>query len=325
MIGQAKQNLKYTQSQILSAPAKLNLRLKIEGRRADGYHLLSMLNVSLALADELSFSIAPSNSPVVELELEFANEWLAKRDAHLLDQLQDNLVVRAASAFLKEYAPNYALQIKLRKFIPCGSGLAGGSSDAAALLKALAALFHLEQKELLALACELGADLPFFFSAGLAQVSGIGETLTELEWRDELRIPVVLILNAAQIPTQKVFAVERQRGLSYESDHALEAVNSSNLKEHLPMLLSNDLTYAAQSLCAALQELSSDLDRIPGVLYCMSGSGSTLFALSPDLAAFQPQILETLCALEKQHACKVIETQFSPISSYKSAITLFQK
>src|SRR5699024_4025905 len=154
----------------VKAPAKLNLFLHITGRRDDGYHLLQSLFVPIAIYDSLVFKQNGSGRV---------------RRLNAIDGIDedDDLVVKAAR-LLKEYAskPELGVDIELHKVIPSGAGLGGGSSDAASTLLALSKLWdlHLSAEELLPLALQLGADVPFFLEAEPAIVEGIGERITKL-------------------------------------------------------------------------------------------------------------------------------------------------
>ena len=152
------------------APAKLNLCLHIVGRRADGYHLLQSAMQLIDLADELRFYERPAG--VIE------------RIAGPADvPAESDLVVRAARA-LAGRAAHAGVGIELRKRIPIGGGLGGGSSDAATVLVALNRLWglHLPVDELAALGLQLGADVPFFVRGRAAWAEGVGEVLTPQDW-----------------------------------------------------------------------------------------------------------------------------------------------
>jgi 4-diphosphocytidyl-2C-methyl-D-erythritol kinase len=143
------------------AYAKLNLVLRVVGRREDGYHLLQSLFCAVDLADEIILEAIPRG---VEL--------LAPPD---LGPPQQNLAYRAAQALLGSAGPG--VRIHLRKRIPVGAGLGGGSSDAAAVLAGLNFLFELGKTvdELRELGAKLGADVPFFLGKSPAWVEGIGD------------------------------------------------------------------------------------------------------------------------------------------------------
>jgi 4-diphosphocytidyl-2-C-methyl-D-erythritol kinase len=156
----------------IKAPAKLNLRLKITGRRKDGYHELSSIMVPISLFDLLELR-------VVSCGIALQCEGIA------VPADETNLVHRAARAFLVRAEIRNGVTIKLVKKIPVAAGMGGGSSDAAATLLALNRIWPraLPPRELHRIALDLGADVPFFLECKPALASGIGEILEPLaEW-----------------------------------------------------------------------------------------------------------------------------------------------
>ena len=154
----------------LPAPAKLNLMLHITGRRADGYHELQTLFQFLDYGDELSF--APREDGEIRLQTEVANV------AH-----DSNLIVKAARALKAQSGCPLGVDIWLKKILPMGGGIGGGSSDAATTLLGLNHLWELDWDEdrLAALGLTLGADVPVFVRGHAAFAEGIGELLTPVD------------------------------------------------------------------------------------------------------------------------------------------------
>lgn len=152
------------------APAKLNLFLHVVGRRADGYHQLQSVFRFIDLCDRLDFERTPDGG--------------IQRDGGGLAGLpaEQDLVLRAARALQQATGTGYGARIRYRKAIPAGSGLGGGSSDAATTLIALNRLWNtgLRRADLLRLALPLGADVPIFIFGRSAFAQGIGEDLTAL-------------------------------------------------------------------------------------------------------------------------------------------------
>ncbi len=184
----------------LCAPAKINLGLKILGRRSDGYHELESVFVPLSLADELEIEVAPASKTQIELEVLRARDTQICVDAVPRDAR--NLAFRAAQRFLDAAQVSAHLQLTLVKKIPAAAGLGGGSSDAAAVLRGLATIFPdaFSGEELAKLALGLGADLPFFLDPRPALVTGIGEKIAPLdllpEWTLLLANPGVPLATA---------------------------------------------------------------------------------------------------------------------------------
>jgi len=150
------------------APAKLNLFLRVIGRRADGYHELQTGFVAIGLADSLDF--------------ELLDDVRIERRGDLTGPPENDLVVRAAHLLKQQSRSRQGVKIDLRKRIPTGGGLGGGSSDAATTLLALNRLWrlHWERARLAELALQLGADVPFFLQPGPALGEGVGERLRPL-------------------------------------------------------------------------------------------------------------------------------------------------
>ena len=152
----------------LPAPAKLNLFLHVRGRRPDGYHELQSVVVPTSLADSLDFMRRADGR--------------IERDGDVIGEVPRDLALRAAQLLQQAAGTPLGATITVRKRIPAGSGMGGGSSDAATTLLALNRLWSLDwpREQLLPLAGQLGADVPFFLGAGPAFVEGIGERSTAL-------------------------------------------------------------------------------------------------------------------------------------------------
>jgi 4-diphosphocytidyl-2-C-methyl-D-erythritol kinase len=158
----------------IRAPAKINLSLRVVGKRRDGYHLLDTVMVPVSLYDEIEISRRKSNQRRKGL--------IVTCDHPLVPSGKRNLVYRAAALVLGKRARREPVHIHIDKKIPVGAGLGGGSSDAAATLLGLNRLFRLKKtrRELLAMAASLGADVPFFIRGRPARARGIGDELTPL-------------------------------------------------------------------------------------------------------------------------------------------------
>ena len=255
------------------APAKINLGLRIVGVRPDGYHELDSLFLPLDLADIVEVRSADSAHNEVLLQV----DGIAPNDA-------SNLAVRAAEAFAKAAGTPLRTEIELTKRTPMAAGLGGGSSDAAAVLRALAELHRgrVSTSELTRLALSLGADVPFFLDPRPTRVRGIGEQLEPVAGLPSLAL--VLANPGAPVPTAE----------AYRAYDALGAKPSAGLVE-LPDLsgpasdalvpwLENDLEPAAIRLCPAVARIRQALTRAGAVAVGLSGSGATLYGVCRDLA-----------------------------------------
>ena len=163
----------------LFAPAKINLSFKILRRREDGFHEIETLMAPISLGDELT--IEPNDSGA---GLSFSS------DDPTLPAGEENLVVRAARRFFAEIREEPRVRITLRKKIPHGAGLGGGSSDAASTLLGLNELYdgRLASPRLTSLAAEIGSDAPFFLARGAARCRGRGEIVEPVGSLPELSL-----------------------------------------------------------------------------------------------------------------------------------------
>ena len=174
------------------APAKLNRFLHITGRRADGFHNLQTIFQFIDFCDELDFTLRDDG----EITLLNAVEGVAD---------QDNLVVRAAMLLQQHSGTQTGVDIAIRKILPMGGGLGGGSSDAATVLVALNQLWQtgLSQQALMQLGLQLGADVPVFVHARAVWAEGVGEKFTDVAL-DEAWFCV--IVPAVNVATAAIFA-----------------------------------------------------------------------------------------------------------------------
>ena len=248
------------------APAKLNLGLRVLRRRADGYHDLASVFVPLDLADAIDLEI--SNAAQSEVTLALAGEIAGvPADA-------SNLALRAASEFLAAAGLARAVHLRVIKRIPVAAGLGGGSSDAGAVLRVLAASFPaaLSPPALAQLALRLGADVPYFLAPRPARVGGIGERSEPLAGFPALAC--VLVNPGVPLSTASVFAAFDARPIP-----ARQAFDPE-----LGLDLANDLEPAAERLCPAIIPLREQLRALGARAVGLSGSGPTLFGIFRDVA-----------------------------------------
>ena len=173
------------------APAKLNLMLRITGRRDDGYHLLQRVFQFIDLADRLRFRVRTDGA-------------VRRVSAHPGVPAANDLVVRAARLLQSECGQGSGVDIHLDKRVPMGAGLGGGSSDAATTLVALNRLWDcgLDRADLMRLGLRLGADVPIFVHGRAAWAEGVGESLTDVE--PPLSV-YLLLVPPTHVDTGKVF------------------------------------------------------------------------------------------------------------------------
>lgn len=233
------------------APAKVNLTLHVTGQRGDGYHLLDSLVVFADIGDHLSLTPGP------ELSLTVTGPFAAGVPAD-----DRNLVWRAA------VLAGWNGAIQLEKNLPHGGGIGGGSSDAAATLRALGA----DQD-----AIPLGADVPVCLAARATRMSGIGETLVPV--KDAPQWPAVLVNPGHHVPTPQVF-----KALQDKTQAPMTVLPPKGGDDGLWLnwlhQQRNDLEAPAIALCPVIPQVKEALNTCSGAtLVRMSGSGSTCFAL----------------------------------------------
>jgi 4-diphosphocytidyl-2-C-methyl-D-erythritol kinase len=173
------------------APAKLNLFLHVVGRRADGYHLLQTIFQFLDYSDQLGFSVRTDGQ-------------LLRRSNYSAIEPQNDLVIRAAKALKAETGCDFGVEISVRKRLPMGGGLGGGSSNAATTLVALNRIWSLglSTDRLAQIGLTLGADVPVFVRGHAAWAEGVGELLTDFEPEEYWYL---VISPDCHVPTADIF------------------------------------------------------------------------------------------------------------------------
>jgi 4-diphosphocytidyl-2-C-methyl-D-erythritol kinase len=247
---------------ILHAPAKVNLSLRVLGKRDDGFHEIDTLMVKIpSLADQLEFRDA--------------TEFKFSCDDPSVPSDERNLVVQALRAYEAAAGITVRHEIFLRKSIPHGAGLGGGSSDAACTLLGLNRLhnFRLNVETLHQLAASLGSDIPFFLSAGASRCTGRGEIIQAVPSPPPFKI--LLLKPAFSVPTPDAYG---------RFQHAVEIPGISYAPQivgGIPIV--NDLerpVFGKHRFLAELKQWLLQRHETQAVL--MSGSGSTLFAILHD-------------------------------------------
>ncbi len=248
----------------VKSPAKLNLILKITGKRPDGYHSIETIMQEISLSDTLE--INANKEGQINLTLE---------GIHIPGNIHDNLVYKAAQLFFaqaKINIENNGINIKLIKKIPCGSGMGGGSSNAVATLIGLNHFFNtpLANHQLIELASVLGSDTVFFLYGGRCHCSGRGEIVHQLDNNEPTS--VLLFVPSFSISTAQVF---KNFTLTTQSD-------PKTAPYHL-----NDLEAAAFKVSPELLKIKSSLKELSQFEWSLTGSGSTYFCLLPSQEKFK--------------------------------------
>ncbi|HEY3347156.1 MAG TPA: 4-(cytidine 5'-diphospho)-2-C-methyl-D-erythritol kinase [Nitrospirota bacterium] len=253
----------------IKAPAKVNLLLRVIGKRPDGYHELQSIMQALELADELTLERIPG--PGITLTCDSPEVPLGPA----------NLVWKAADAVMREAGIAEGVRIHLVKNTPTAAGMGGGSSDAAATLKGMVLLFGLDipDARLRQIALGLGADVPFFLSWPCAMAEGVGEVLTELSPPDETFI--VAVNPGFPVSTGWVFS-----SLTFELTNTYNGIRLSHSgglsgkdARTVAPYLRNDLERVTAVKYPQINEIKGRLVEFGAFGALMSGSGPTVFGV----------------------------------------------
>lgn len=250
----------------VKAYGKVNLTLDVQGRRADGYHLLSSVMQSISLADTITLQKAPQGITI-------------QSDHPLVPNDQDNICWRAAQAFLSQSGIATGVKIELTKAIPVAAGLGGGSADAAAVLYGLNQLYgtDLSLGKLQTIGLTIGADVPFCLQGGTCLVEGIGEVVTPVEPFPQTNI--VLVKPEASVSTAEIYKKLDSSSHGGTSTRRLLAFLQGDQSVSLDSVLENALESVTETLVPAVTLWKSRLREHGAVASLMSGSGPTVFGL----------------------------------------------
>ncbi|MBA2430666.1 MAG: 4-(cytidine 5'-diphospho)-2-C-methyl-D-erythritol kinase [Chthoniobacterales bacterium] len=251
----------------LRAPAKINLSFRILRRREDSFHEIETLMAPLSLADEITLQRLEASGSV-----EFSC------DDPTVPAGDDNLVVRAARAFFAATGRGEGVRIELRKRIPHGAGLGGGSSDAATVLLGLHRLFEpkLPREKLVELAAALGSDVPFFLYESVAFCRGRGELVEPVPAFPAL--PLLLLKPPFGVPTPWAYS-------RWRDSQELSGIRYTP-QQWEGLTFANDLERPVFEKHLFLAHMKTWLLAQPEIAVAlMSGSGSTMFAVLRDKAA----------------------------------------
>lgn len=258
---------------LLTAPAKINLTLRVLGRQADGYHRLDSFVAFADIGDRLT--LAAASATALHTTGPFADA--------LDTEAGSNLVLQALDILERTSGRPLPTQMTLQKNLPVAAGLGGGSADAAAALRGLNALYRLgfSADDLAALAASLGADVPVCLASAPAQMRGIGHELTRLP--DLPALDVVLVNPRRALPTGPVFQALQS---DVCPDEALLSSMPPSFADAAAVLaycadIGNDLQGPASGLVSEIDACIDALQRCGASHAAMSGSGATCFGLVP--------------------------------------------
>ena len=255
-------------SVIVSTPAKINWTLDILSVDERGYHILDMLMQRITLFDTVTVTKKEEN-----ISLSSSQFWLPTDEK--------NTAYKSAMKFFEKTGIKGGCEIYIKKNIPSGAGLAGGSADAAAVFKGLNALYNypLSEDELASLAVSVGADVPFMLKSGLYRAGGIGEKLEKLT--SDKPMPLLLVMNKRQsASTKKVYGLYDEIGSKQKPDTEgfIDALKNRDY-EKMRLCGGNVLTERAIEIAPAMEENLERLKKHNAEFVSMTGSGSVTFGV----------------------------------------------
>lgn len=256
---------------ILRAPAKINLGLDVLRKREDGYHEVKMVMQTVAMFDTVEVTERKEGGITLETNRSF------------LPTNENNLAYKAAALLMNEFNVTAGLHIRLQKFIPVAAGLAGGSSDAAAVLIGVNRLFGLglTQKELMERGRKIGADVPYCILGGTALAEGIGEILTPLPAIPDCSI--LLAKPSFSVSTREIYQALRSNELTDhpDIDGMTAAIRAGDL-DGIVRRCDNVLERVTAPRFPVIGELEREMLSFGAFASIMSGSGPTVFGIFPD-------------------------------------------
>ena len=257
----------------LKALAKINLGLDVLRRREDGYHEVKMIMQTIGLHDDLE--IRKTKTPGIQV----------KTNLYYLPTNENNLVYKAAKLLMDEFGIRDGVEIKMKKFIPVAAGMAGGSSDAAAVLFGVNKMFGLglSKQELMERGVRLGADVPYCIMAKTALSEGIGEVLTEVAPLPDCF--VVVAKPTISVSTKMVYENLHANELQHHPDVAgmVDALKQGDLSG-VASRMENVLETVTTKLYPQIEEIKQTMKESGAENAIMSGSGPTVFGLYTEKA-----------------------------------------
>lgn len=260
------------------AHGKINLALDVLGRRDNGYHDVRMIMQSVGLYDNVEITnLGPSASGKPEIDIETNLRYLPNNE--------NNLAYKAAMLLMEEFYVARHISIRIKKLIPVAAGMAGGSADAAAVLKGVNKLFglSLSNEELKKRGVSLGADIPYCIDGGTALSEGIGEILTPLPPMPQCII--LLVKPPINVSTKLVYEKLDSKEIEYhpDIDGMIDAIKAGDL-HGMASKLGNVLQTVTESEYPIITEIKDKMLEMGALNSMMSGSGPTVFGIFNDRA-----------------------------------------
>lgn len=285
----------------LKAYGKINLGLDVVRRREDGYHEVRMIMQTVRVYDAIELNRTEEEGIRLSTNL------------YYLPDNENNLGYRAAKLLMDEFGIRDGVEIKMKKFIPVAAGMAGGSSDAAAVLFGVNKMFGLglSKQELMERGVRLGADVPYCIMRGTALSEGIGEILTPLPPMPQCR--VLIAKPAVSVSTKHVYESLNLPSLGAEAHPDIDAMRAAIEKKDLSGVVSqlgNVLETVTIPENPVIQTLKDKMMEMGADGSLMSGSGPTVFSLFTNQTAAQAAYEELRYGSSQDLAKQVYLTSF---------------
>ena len=257
----------------LKALAKINLGLDVVRRREDGYHEVRMIMQTIHLYDRLDIKRTKESGIQIQTNLSF------------LPVNENNLIYKAAKLLMDEFSITDGVSVKLDKRIPVAAGMAGGSTDAAAMLFGMNRLFSLglTKRQLMERGVQIGADVPYCIMRGTALAEGIGEELSPLD--PMVKCPVLIAKPSISVSTKFVYQNLKldDTTIHPDIDLLIEDIKAKNLHD-IAAHMGNVLETVTIPNYPVIDEIKKHMLSNGAVGAMMSGSGPTVFGLFDDEA-----------------------------------------
>ena len=248
------------------SPAKINLDLIVLNKRNDNYHNISSLMQPISLYDEIEIKVSDSKNV---LNLQFPNE---------IADFEENLITKAALKFIDYFKISSHLNISVKKRIPVGAGMGGGSSNAASTLIALSKLFSIDNFDALkGIAIELGSDVPFFLYSRTARVGGRGEIVEPYNMNEKLKY--LLIFPNIISETKLIYSLLDENYDSLKSEIIKPYLKKPAFLNGKDFILENTFTPFLIEQNEKYLDIFKILENLDFDAYSISGTGSTIFCV----------------------------------------------
>lgn len=262
----------------LKAFAKINLNLKIKKKLKNRYHVLDSVFAAIDLADLIKVGVYREQEIKLYDKSKYENRILITSSSESMPKGKSNIVFKMVKYLRQKEKFNHYVKISIRKNIPIGAGLGGGSSDAAVVYMAIKKLLKTKAQSNSILAKKIGADVPFFLKGGTARVRGIGEKVEKIKYNKKVHI--VLVNPNYKISTKWAYEKYDKLNKKKNNKKAVKISSFENIFNNAQVLNSgNDLEKVIFKKHPKLRSIKKALINSGAYFAALSGSGPTIFGL----------------------------------------------